>query len=279
MSARRNMTIAVWRESQGPVIPERPVHRRFLPPGAIGLAGTLLLHALALQSVLLGGRTHRSHPPDIVALGSTLNKSETAPAETWLIVELSKVGNTNNEAASESVSVRTAIKEIPVPRIRPDPLPPIDLKTLALEEEKEPATSVDGAGDGELARWFGIYSGQIQARIERAWRRPRTPVNEESGPENLASSLEYFRCQVQIVQDENGNVQEILLPNCNGSIAWQRSLVSAIRQASPLPAPPNIKVFSRTVSLNFVGYGYAAGASEDGYEILPVGAGSRTVTR
>ena len=84
---------------------------------------------------------------------------------------------------------------------------------------------------------------------------------------------------MQIVQDENGNVQEILLPNCNGSIAWQRSLVSAIRQASPLPAPPNINVFSRTVSLNFVGYGYAAGASEDDYEILPVGAGSRTVTR
>jgi hypothetical protein len=33
-------------------------------------------------------------------------------------------------------------------------------------------------GDGaEQARLFGIYTGQIQAQIDRVWRRPRTPVN------------------------------------------------------------------------------------------------------
>ena len=80
------------------------------------------------------------------------------------------------------------------------------------------------------------------------------------------TSVEYFHCQVQIVQDSSGNVQEILLPNCNGSVAWQHSLVLAIRQASPLPAPPSPTVFSPAIALEFVGYAYIAGGPDDEYE-------------
>jgi hypothetical protein len=127
-------------------------------------------------------------------------------------------------------------------------------------------TLASSAGEGvenEHARLLGIYNRQIQARVERAWRRPRTPVNEGI---NRFLSAEYFRCQVQIVQDATGNVQETLLANCNGSAAWQRSIMIAIQQASPLPAPPSPTVFSRTVTLNFVGYAYVANGSEEGYE-------------
>jgi hypothetical protein len=112
----------------------------------------------------------------------------------------------------------------------------------------------------------GIYSGQIQARVERIWLRPRTSVKEESVSTKASNSIDYFRCQAQIVQDPRGNVQETLLPNCHGSIAWQRSLVIAIQQASPLPAPPSPTVFSRTLTLEFVGYPYTVGAPEDEYE-------------
>jgi hypothetical protein len=42
----------------------------------------------------------------------------------------------------------------------------------------------------------------------------------------------------------------------------------AIQQASPLPAPPNPSLFTRTVTLSFIGLPYFAGASQDDYEIV-----------
>jgi hypothetical protein len=86
-------------------------------------------------------------------------------------------------------------------------------------------------------------------------------VEENRGPIADAS----FQCQAQIVQDNSGYVEEIL-PRCNGSSVWQQSLVTAIRQASPLPAPPAASVFSRSITLSFVGLAYIQGAAEDEYE-------------
>ena len=115
-----------------------------------------------------------------------------------------------------------------------------------------------------------MYTGQIQARVERIWRRPRTPVTEAAGNNTAGDAGESFQCQVQIVQDATGNVEEILLPRCNGTPAWQRSLVLAIQLASPLPAPPSATVFSHSVTLDFLGLPYVAGSPEDDYEILPI---------
>ena len=76
---------------------------------------------------------------------------------------------------------------------------------------------------------------------------------------------------MQIVQDSGGNVQEILLPNCNGSPAWQGSLVRAIQQASPLPAPPSESVFSHAILVDFVGFQYLTGAPDDEHDGVPAG--------
>lgn len=78
-----------------------------------------------------------------------------------------------------------------------------------------------------------------------------------------------FKCEAQIVQDAAGYVQEILLPRCNGSPVWQASLVTAIRQASPLPAPPDPTVFRSSITLSFIGLPYFEGAAVDGYEMEP----------
>jgi hypothetical protein len=122
---------------------------------------------------------------------------------------------------------------------------------------------VDSGDGAEKARLLGIYTGQIQARIARVWRRPRTPVNEEKSSVDAAES---FQCEAQIVQDAGGNVREVMLPRCNGSPAWRNSLVLAIQHSSPLPAPPSEKVFSASITLNFVGLNYFAGAPDDDYE-------------
>jgi hypothetical protein len=263
VATHHKMTVTTWSESQDPVILQERAHRLFLPPVVIGLAGTLLLHGLALQIVVLGGRAHKNSPPEVQVPGSSLSKT----ADALVFVDLPKTAKTADEIYEALASVRAAIVKTPIPVTHPDPSPPRDVETLALSEDKDSESSVDSGDGAERARLFGIYSGQIQARVERAWRRPRTPVNDGGDSTKASNSVEYFRCRVQIVQDSIGNVQEILLPNCNGSATWQRSLVLAIQQSSPLPAPPSPTVFSHTMALNFVGFAYVAGTSDDEYEM------------
>jgi hypothetical protein len=102
---------------------------------------------------------------------------------------------------------------------------------------------------------FGRYMGQIKARIERAWLRPRTSIGANS-----------FACRVQIVQDKAGNVMETTLQHCNGNGRWQISLVQAIQSASPLPGPPDRAVFADALTLEFNSGPFLAGNSGDGFE-------------
>ena len=60
-----------------------------------------------------------------------------------------------------------------------------------------------------------------------------------------------FLCQASIEQDSFGNVREVALDHCNGTPAWQRSLVDAIKSASPLPAPADPAVFSPKIQMAF----------------------------
>jgi hypothetical protein len=207
--------------------------------------------------MLLGRGSHPIKLPSSQMSGSARDQSQGQSAERLILIELPTI------TLNDNAPVRAAIKELPITLSRPDLSLPPDVGMLVFDEESKSRSSVDGGAGDEHARLLGIYSGQIQARIERIWRRPRTPVNERN---HLFRSAEYFRCQVQIVQDSRGNVQETLLADCNGSVAWQHSITVAIQQASPLPAPPSPTVFSPTMTLNFVGYEYVPGGSEEGYE-------------
>ena len=121
-----------------------------------------------------------------------------------------------------------------------------------------PPTPDATVADAErLSKMYGRYVGQISSRIERAWMRPRTPIGAPS-----------FSCQVRIIQDTMGNVMEVTLVKCNGDVRWQLSLVQAIQSASPLPAPPDPDVFSRTVHLAFSSEAYSPQSAIDGYEPL-----------
>ncbi len=149
--------------------------------------------------------------------------------------------------------------------------PALDLDSPALPsiESVEPgdSSSPDAAspatagGDPLLA----IYLRQIQARIERVWRRPRTLV-AEGMLSKLRRKDEPFQCEVHITQDPHGNVEDIRLGGCNGSFAWQQSLVSAIHQASPLPGPPSASIYRSSVDLMFTARAYRPGAPTDEYE-------------
>jgi hypothetical protein len=142
--------------------------------------------------------------------------------------------------------------------LSPDPYPAIDLAHAADTATVQSPEAHDAA---DRALLFGRYMGQVNARIERAWLRPRTAI------ENTL-----FQCQVAITQDKRGNVLEVTLQHCNGDGRWQQSLVNAIQSASPLPAPPTPEVFSGTLTSRFESTVYSSANSADGFEPAMVGS-------
>jgi hypothetical protein len=69
-----------------------------------------------------------------------------------------------------------------------------------------------------------------------------------------------------ISQNKSGVVQEVALQECNGDPRWQASSIQAIQTASPLPAPPDVNVFSNLLTLELSSEAYVPGINKDGYE-------------
>jgi hypothetical protein len=266
------MEVLEWVNAPHAIVSQQHTSSRLWSPAILGLAGTLLMHATVIESLYVANRSHDAHPPEILEAGGRGVGSKSDSAENLVLIDLPLSVNYRDQVTVNVAAIRALSKAAFAMPVDPDPPVFPSVETLALDEQSESA-AISASGDGEdRTRLIGIYSGQVQARIERAWSRPRTPVNDGNNPTNV----DYFHCEAQIVQDSGGNVQEILLLNCNGTPSWQRSLVLAIQQASPLPAPPDPAVFSRSMSLNLVGNPYVAGRSEDGYETLRVEAAQAT---
>jgi hypothetical protein len=262
------MDVADWRDSPPLVTPKNRAPRRFLSPTFVGVLGTVLLHTAFIQALPFGSRGTKVRVPEAQESASALAKFEVDSAESLVLIPLTTMANAPQAVTGTIVSSLPDLAKMKIKSpVNVDPPALLNIETLALGEERASKSAPAAADGAERARLFGVYTGQIQARIERVWRRPRTPVNEGSDGKLTQSTGESFQCEAQVVQDEAGNVQEILLPRCNRSVAWQRSLVLAIRQASPLPAPPSASVFMRSITLNFVGLAFVPGGAEDDYEI------------
>jgi hypothetical protein len=224
---------------------------------------------------LLGTRAHKVRLPDIQGPGATLVKSEALPSETLILIDLPKASMSDKPLAEEFASVGAATKDILVTLLSPDSAPHVDIPAQDVSDDQDSEVAIDSGDPAARAGMFGRYAGQIDARIERAWRRPRSPINpdtnklRDSDLRNLgdATADQSFKCQVQIIQDRRGSVQEVQMLNCNGSVVWQQSLVAAILAASPLPAPPNPNVFTHALTMTFTAAQYGRGSPADDYEL------------
>ena len=238
----------------------------------IGAAGSLLLHALFFLSVLLGAQVMKVRRPEVRGVGAARIRSRAAPSETLILLNLSTPVKSRPPLIAKLASAGLLPADLPMTLISPDPLPHFAHSADHAAENQKAAAPID-RGDAALrAALFGRYTGQIDARIERAWQRPRSPVNRENAAlqglgirESRRGALgdETFQCEVRILQDRQGDVQEIQLLRCNGSVAWRQSLVTAILAASPLPAPPSPSVFSDAITLTFVAHSLVSGGGPD----------------
>lgn len=105
-----------------------------------------------------------------------------------------------------------------------------DLKrSLAAEEHADVARN--GAA---LASWQSV----IRAKIERAWLRPPTA---KAG----------IDCMLNVTQVPGGEVTRVTIGACNGDQAVRESIQAAVYRASPLPSPPDPKLFERELNIEF----------------------------
>ena len=82
------------------------------------------------------------------------------------------------------------------------------------------------------------YMFAVQSRIMNRWARP-------------ASASVGMECVAHIPQLPGGEVVSVRIGECNGDSAVRQSIVAAINNASPLPAPQDPSVFEREIRLTF----------------------------
>jgi len=240
---------------------------RGIARGMIGTLTSILLHGLLVATALLGAAARHFHQPNQEGAGASARASGSEPVMTLFLINSSQAAPTSNEVPESIASRGLTPKDMPLEVLSPDPLPYAPIAKFDGAADESSATA-EATGDQQgRALMFGRYMGQITARVQRAWLRPRDMLD---GP--------LFHCRVKILQSKAGEVKEITLEDCNGDPAWQVSLANAIQNASPLPAPPNPSVFADALSLTFTAEPYRAGGSEEGFEAVRIQVANATPT-
>ena len=222
---------------------------------AVGIVGALFVHALIFLPFVLDLSLPSSRLPNQSGAGASALVTSQEPVMTAVFINEPSQDERLAPPPEDLASRGAAPRDLPVVVFSPDATPAVQVDN-ASEESEDSSAPPEAAGDQtQHALLFGRYLVQVQARIERAWMRPRSEIGAPR-----------FSCRARIEQDRRGGVIGIKLDPCNGSERWQQSLVSAIRTASPLPAPPDPSVYADRLSLSFESDGFNSGGSTQGFE-------------
>lgn len=82
------------------------------------------------------------------------------------------------------------------------------------------------------------YIAMIEQRIVRNWNRP-------------PSARAGLECEVRVAQSPGGTVLSVQLGRCNADEAVRQSIEAAVMRSSPLPPPPDPRLFERNLVLVF----------------------------
>jgi hypothetical protein len=213
--------------------------------GAVAASICLVAHIFLYETVIWSAGAPEHSPGDLPARISVASESDQETMQ-WIALDPQALTDASRPKLN-----------LPTSHFQPlDVHKTLEKVALLIPDVDLPVTPDATVADaGRLSAMYGRYIGQITARIDRAWLRPRTPIGASS-----------FSCQVAVNQDAVGNVMQTVLEQCDGDTRWQLSLVQAIQSASPLPAPPDPDVFSRTLHLAFTAEAYSPNRSPDEYE-------------
>lgn len=96
----------------------------------------------------------------------------------------------------------------------------------------------EGRANAVNAGLLNQYVAMIQQKVIRNWIKPPT----------AKAGLE---CEVKVTQAMGGTVLSVSVGRCNGDQAVRTSIEAAVNAASPLPAPPDARLFDRNLTFNF----------------------------
>jgi colicin import membrane protein len=129
-----------------------------------------------------------------------------------------------------------------------------DLKAQQAEKQKaERETREQAQREAELKRQLadeeGIMQAQnsgllnqyvalIQQHVIKQWSKP-------------ASARPGIQCEVKVTQTPGGVVLSVDVGKCNGDPAVKESIKNAVIKASPLPQPPDARLFQRVLLFVF----------------------------
>lgn len=82
------------------------------------------------------------------------------------------------------------------------------------------------------------YVALIEQRVYRNWNKP-------------ASARPGIECQVRVTQAQGGTVLSAEVTTCNGDAAVRQLIEAAVLRSSPLPPPPDPRLFQRNLLLIF----------------------------
>jgi hypothetical protein len=224
---------------------------------AAGLLGALTIQTLLILPFVLDLSLPSPCRPNTTGAGSTAYVSAAEPEMTVVFIDEPTPAETPAETPPKPPALASrgiASPDLQLVVLSPDPLPAAAANAKA-DESDDPQAAIQEANAAEHAKLYGRYVGQVQARIERAWMRPRTEIGAPQ-----------FSCRVRIQQGRRGAVVSADLDHCNGTERWQQSLLSAVRTASPLPAPPDASVYADVLWLSFTSGAFEEGGSTQGFE-------------
>ncbi|HLS82355.1 MAG TPA: cell envelope integrity protein TolA [Steroidobacter sp.] len=96
----------------------------------------------------------------------------------------------------------------------------------------------EGRAQAESAGLLNQYIAMIEQRVVRNWNRP-------------PSARPGLDCKVRVTQTPGGAVLSVQIETCNGDAAVRQSIEAAVMRASPLPPPPDPRLFERNLVLLF----------------------------
>jgi colicin import membrane protein len=105
-------------------------------------------------------------------------------------------------------------------------------------ELKRQLAEEEGRMQVENSSLLGQYVALIQQRVVRNWNKP-------------GSARPCIQCEVKVTQLPGGTVASVQIDKCNGDAAVRQSIEAAVYRSSPLPAPPDARLFQRVIVFVF----------------------------
>ena len=111
-------------------------------------------------------------------------------------------------------------------------------RAMLEEERREEEARKQAERTARLQTQRSQYAAAITQAVNKNWLRPASTVDGQS-------------CDVIVTQTMSGVVIDVQLGSCTSDNAFQRSVERAVRQASPLPLPPDPELFDKEIYFTF----------------------------